>query len=144
MFICVFLLQVFGTVGLLVAHMNNTIASIDFRTALCGVEFTLTDGISALLLLTFIPFLDLLAMPFLRHRNPSILKRLGIGATLAFLSMLTVFLMEGIGKHTPGDRVCMFNTEEPGKLEVDAHWVVLPLAMVTLAEIYIYIPSKHS
>lgn len=141
--ICILLLQVFGTMGLLVAHMNNTIASIDFQTALCGVEFTLTDGISAILLLTFIPFLDLLAVPFLRHRNPSILKRLGIGATLAFLSMLTVFLMEGIGKHTPGDRVCMFNTEEPGKLEVNAHWVVLPLAIVTLAEIYIYIPSKH-
>lgn len=140
-------MQVFGTIGLLEGHMNNTIASFDFKAGICGVEFTLTDSISALLILTFIPILDLLVVPLLRHLNPSILKRLGVGATLAFLSILTVFLLETFGRHTPGDRVCMFNMEESAAgniLEVNAYWVVLPLAIVTLAEICICIPSKQS
>ena len=127
--------------------MNSTIASVEFKSAICGVDFMLTDSISALLLVTFIPILDLLVVPLLRHLNPSILKRLGTGATLAFLSILTLFLLETFGRHTPGDRVCMFNMEESAAgnvLQVNAYWVVLPLAVVTLAEICICVPSKHS
>ena len=138
--------QVSGTIGIMADHMNGTIAAVNMETKLCGVELTVTDGISAAVLLTLIPLLDLIVVPLLGYANPGILKRLGLGASLAFLSMLTLLLMEGIGKHTSGDQVCMFNVAESaqGKLEISVYWVILPLLIVIVAEIFIYIPCKHS
>lgn len=128
------------------AHMNSTLASLELETSVCGILFTITDATNAILLIALIPLLDLLIVPLLRDANPSILKRLGIGSILAFLSLLTLLLMEAFGKHSQGREVCMFRTEdtEHGQLEINVYWIFLPLVLVTLAEILIYIPCEHT
>lgn len=128
--------------------MQGSLASFEVHWTICEVGFTITDAISALLLLTIIPILDLLIVPFLQSSFPSILGRLGFGASLALLSLLSLFTIEGIGGHSLGDQVCMFNTvaeeEARGHLEVNVYWIFLPLTLVTLAEVFIYIPCKYS
>ena len=122
--------------------MYNSLVSVEFGSSVCGVEFTITDAISAILLLSIIPLLDLLFVPLFRSSYPSILKRLGFGVSLVFLSIITLFLMEAFGGHT---EACMFNTGRGvgGSLEINVYWVILPLAFITLAEIFIYIPCEY-
>ena len=133
---------------MMVDHTSGTLPRLEVQTLLCGVEVTLTDVISSLLLLALIPVIDLFIVPFLRYwaLNPSILRRLSMGAILAFTSVLIPLLMEGFGGHTPAGDSCMFNTyqESQTKLNVDVNWLFLPLVLVTLAEILIYIPSKYT
>lgn len=130
--------------GLMASHMNMNLATLKLRTSVCGIEVTITDGINALLILTFIPLLDLLIVPMLRNCYATILKRLGIGATLAFLSVLVLFFFEGVGPHASGEQMCMFNAaeRERDQLHISVYWILLPLVMVTFAELFIYIPSK--
>ena len=126
------------------SHMDMNLATLKLRTTVCGIEVTITDGINALLILTIIPLLDLLIVPMLRNCYATILKRLGIGATLAFLSMLVLFLFEAAGTHSRGTQTCMFNKEsrEMGQLHISVYWILLPLVMVAFAELFIYIPSE--
>ena len=130
--------------GVMASHMNMNIATLRLKTEVCGIEVTVTDGINALLILTIIPLLDLVLVPMLRNCYATILKRLGFGATLAFLSIVVLFLFEAAGRHSSGDQVCMFHasSREQGQLHISVYWVLLPLVMVTIAEIFIYIPSK--
>ena len=138
-------LQVFGTVGMMASHMNMSLATLKLRTGVCGIEVTVTDGINAILILTIIPLLDLLLVPMLRNCYATILKRLGVGATLAFLSILVLFFFETFGSHVEGKHMCMFNAgeRETGQLHISVYWILLPLVMVTLAELFIYIPSER-
>lgn len=128
-------------------HMSGSLAQLNVGTEMCHIDIALSDCISAVLLLTLIPLLDLVLVPFLRYTtvNPSILKRLSIGATLAVLSVFILFLIEAVGSYegVTGDAVCMFNAEEkpPAQLAVDVYWLLLPLIIMTVAEIFIFIPS---
>ena len=145
-FLSIYCIQVFGAVGFMVSHMTGTLFSIDLHTRFCEVQLNLDDGINAIVLLTFIPLLDLLLVPFLRNSNPTILKRLGFGAALASVSLVSLCLMEAIGTHQQSEEggVCMFDTSKDGmgQLEMDAYWTLLPIVTVTLAEVFIYIPCK--
>ena len=143
-------------------HMDMSLATFKLRTDVCGIEVTITDAINAILLLTIIPLLDLVLVPMLRNFYVTILKRLGVGATIAFLSILVLFLFEAVGPHTnsgsgsdgggggggggggSGGQVCMFDasSREQGQLHISVYWILLPLVLVTLAEIFIYIPSE--
>lgn len=130
------------------SHMTGSLAQLKLSTELCLTDVTLSDSVSAVLILTLIPLLDLVLIPFLRYAtvNPSILKRLSIGATLAMLSVFILFLIEAIGSHSggtdAGDAVCMFSAnEQPTQLGVNVYWLILPIIIVTVAEILIYIPS---
>ena len=125
--------------------MDMNIATLKLQTSICDINITSTDGINAILILTLIPLLDLLLVPMLSHCYATILKRLGVGATLAFLSILVLFLFEAIGSHATGDEVCMFNasSQEQGQLHINVYWIILPLVLVTLAELFIYIPSEY-
>lgn len=127
-------------------HMHGSLPTLQMHTDLCGVEISVTDGINALLILTIIPLLDLLLVPMLQNCYATILKRLGVGATLAFLSILVLFMFEAFGSHTSGNLMCMFNTStrEPDQLHISIYWIILPLVLVTLAEIFIFIPSNCS
>ena len=129
--------------------MTGSLAELKLSTEPCNFSITLMDSIRAVLLYALIPILDLILVPFLRYTtiNPSILKRLGIGATLAMLSVLILFLLEAIGSYsitTAGDATCMFNAEEqpPSQLGVDVYWLLLPIITVTVGEIFINIPSE--
>ena len=141
--------------------MDMSLATFKLRTDVCGIEVTITDAINAILLLTIIPLLDLVLVPMLRNFYVTILKRLGVGATIAFLSILVLFLFEAVGPHTnsgsdggggggggsgggSGGQVCMFDasSREQGQLHISVYWILLPLVLVTLAEIFIYIPSE--
>lgn len=130
----------------MVGHMDMSLATLRLRTGVCGVEVTVTDAINAILILTIIPLLDLVLVPMLRNCYATILKRLGVGATLAFLSILVLFSFEAFGSHSDGDQMCMFNASnrERGQLHISVYWILLPLVVVTLAEIFIYIPSEYS
>ena len=128
------------------AHMNSTLATAQIGTWLCEVEFTITAGVNALVILVLIPVLDLLVIPLLRNLNLTILRRIGFGASLTFISLLMLLLLEGTGKHSSGE-VCMFRAEEDleaeGELEVNVYWVLLPLVTVTVAELLVYIPGER-
>ena len=140
--------QAFGTVGLMGNHMTGTEFSVSFQAEFCQVQFKLADGINAFILLTFIPLLDLVIMPLLQNCSPSILKRLGLGTMLALASLLALCLMEGVGSHhagREGKEVCMFDVDsvEEEQLKINIYWILLPIVTVTLAEVFIYIPSKR-
>lgn len=135
----------FGSVGVMAGHMDMNLATLKLRTDVCGIEVTVMDSINAILILTIIPLLDLVLVPMLRNCYATILKRLGAGATLAFISILVLFLFEAIGSHASSEEeVCMFHssTRERGQLNISVYWILLPLVTVTLAEIFIYIPSE--
>ena len=131
------------------SHMTGSLAQLKTGTEMCHINIALSDSLSAVLLLTLIPFLDLILVPFLRYTtiNPSILKRLSIGATLAVLSIFILFLIEAVGSYevATGDAACMFNADErpPAQLDVDVYWLLLPLITITIAEIFIFIPSTY-
>lgn len=136
--------QAYGTVGVMAGHMNGTLPTLELHTDMCDVKVSVTDGTNALLILTIIPLLDLLIVPMLQNCYATILKRLGFGATLAFLSILVLFLFEAFGSHSSDDLICMFNSSnrEHGQLHLSVYWVFLPIVLVTLAELFIYIPSE--
>ncbi len=129
--------------------MSGSLAQLNAGTEMWNIKISLSDSMTAALLLTLIPFLDLILVPFLRYTtvNPSILKRLGIGAALAVLSVFILFLMEVMGSYGEGvserDTVCMFSVDErpPARLAVDVYWLLPSLLIVTVAEIFIFIPS---
>ena len=129
------------------SHMTGSLPHLKTGTEMCHIDITLSNSMSVVLLLMLIPLLDLILVPFLRYTtvNPSILKRLSIGATLAVLSVFILFLFEAVGSYEDmtGDATCMFNGEEqpPARLGVDVYWLLLPLIIMTVAEILIYIPS---
>ena len=141
---CISYLQVFGSVGVMAGHMDLSLVTMKTKTEVCDIEVTIADSISAILILTLIPLLDLLLVPMLRNCYATILKRLGAGATLAFLSIVVLFLFEAFGSHTSsaGEEICMLRSSEQGQLHINVYWILLPLVMVTLAEIFIYIPSE--
>lgn len=130
--------------------MAGTELSLSFQAEFCRVQFKLADGINAFVLLAFIPLLDLIVMPLLQNCSPSILKRLGLGTMLALASLLALCLMEGVGSHHAGregvKEVCMFDADGVGEeqLKINIYWTLLPVITVTLAEVFIYIPSKRS
>ena len=128
--------------------MSGSLAELKIGTEMCHIDIAFSDSMSAVLLLTLIPLLDLILVPFLRYTtvNPSILKRLSIGATLAMLSVFVLFLIEAVSSYEgmTGDAACpMFNADEqpPVQLAVDVYWLLLPLIITTVAEIFIFIPS---
>ena len=131
------------------SHMSGSLAQLNIGTEMCHIDIALSDSIHAVLLLMLIPFLDLILVPFLRYTtvNPSILKQLSIGATLAVLSMFVLFLIEAVGSYDTGmsgvDAACMFSADEKltARLAVDVYWLLLPLLIVTVAEIFIFVPS---
>ena len=141
-------MQVFGAIGVMSNHMSGSLAQLKVGlTEMCHIDIPLSDSISAVLLLTLIPFLDLIIVPFLRYTtvNPSILKRLSIGATLAVLSLFILFLIEAVSSYgdASGGAMCMFNADKkpPARMSVDVYWLLLPLLIMTVAEIFIFIPS---
>ena len=131
-------------------HMSGYLAQLSAGTEICHINIALSDSISAALLLTLIPFLDLILVPFLRYTtiNPSILKRLGFGAALAVMSMFILFLIEVVGSYDKdvsggGDAACIFNEDESplARLAADVYWLLPSLLIMTVAEIFIFIPS---
>lgn len=130
-------------------HMTGSLARLKTGTEMCHIEISLTDSVSAALLLVLVPVIDLALVPFLRYItiNPSILKRLSFGATLASLGMLALFLIEAMGSYVgnTGDATCVFNADKqpPAQLAVNVYWLVLPIVIMTVAEIFIYIPSTY-
>ena len=146
-----FFFQVFGAIEVMSHHMSGSLAQLNIGTAVCHVNIALSDSISAALLLTLIPLLDLILVPFLRYTtvNPSILKRLGFGAALAVMSMFILFLIEVMGSYDKGvmsgggDAACMFSEDQrpPVQLAVNIYWLLPSLLIVTVAEIFIFIPS---
>lgn len=126
-------------------HMHRSLPTLQIHTDVCEVEISVTNSINGLLIITIIPLLDLLLVPMLQNFYATILKRLGVGATLAFLSILVLFLFEAFGSHNSGNLICMFNTSthQPGQLHISVYWIILPLVLVTLAEIFIFIPSNN-
>ena len=151
LYVIISFFQVFGAIGVMSHHMSGSLAQLNIGTAVCHVNIALSDSISAALLLTLIPLLDLILVPFLRYTtiNPSILKRLGFGTALAVMSMFSLFLIEVVGSYNKGvmsgegDAVCMFSEDETqlARLAVNVYWLLPSLLIVTIAEIFIFIPS---
>ena len=109
----------------------------------CGdVHLNITELASNGFLILFIPLMDLVIVPFLGNFNPSIRKRMGIGAIMAFLGLLSLFLMEATRKYT-SNQVCMFSEHvSNSQLNISIYWVFFPILLKTLAQIFIYIPCK--
>ena len=125
-------------------HMDSALATERLETQICEMDFTIMAGVNALVILVLIPLLDLVVIPLLQNLNLSILRRIGVGTFLTFISLLVLLLLEGAGRHSSDD-VCMFRMGEEleGKLKVNVYWVLLPLVTVTVAELLVYIPGER-
>ena len=141
-FIRTSVIQVFDTIGLMADNMSGTLASLTIDTNLCEVDISLLNATNALVLIALIPLLDLLVVPMLRHAflNPSITCRLGIGSLLAFVAAFSIFMI-----HLEGDLslpLCIFTNVLPLKMDIDVYWILLPTLLLTVAEVFIYIPGE--
>lgn len=144
-----FFIQVINTLSLIQTHMSD-IAQLDVHWNNCGLEVSLLNALNVILLLVLIPFLDLVVIPILRHMmlQPSILKCLGLGGVLIFTSVLSVFTLEGVVEHYSSSSEardgCMFASEGISEeMEtLSGYWLIIPMVLVTLAEILLYVPSR--
>ena len=139
--------QIFGTIHLVQGHMEDDLPQISTYWQSCTFEISTLSAINAILLLALIPVLDLLMVPLLRHAmiHPSILKRLGVGGIFTLLGMLSLLTLEGLGDRSfsGGSNTCMFGKDTSQESNgMSGYWLILPMVLVTLAQIMIYIPSK--
>jgi len=103
------------------------------------------------LIVLAIPFINFVLYPFLREYAPNMLKRIGIGHFLAICSPLSLLIASSIGYHTlkhfRSDALesCMFMEDSwdlHGELPVSHFFVLLPQALISIAEILIIVSSK--
>lgn len=139
-------MQVYGTINLMESHMKGNISRLALHWKVCDFRVSVLSASHPVLLLILIPVFDLLLVPLLRHAMlyPTILKRLGIGATFMLLSVLSMLALEGVGgRYYSGDSdVCMFNDDAyQERNEMSSYWLFLPMILATIAEIFIYIPG---
>ena len=115
----------------------------------CGLEMSWLNALNIMLLLLLIPILDFVVVPLLRHMvlQPSILKCLGMGGIFTFLSVLSLFTLEGVNDHyfiskEASDICVLASNEDSQDVALNGYWLLLPILFVTLAEILIFVPSK--
>ena len=118
--------------------MNQTLVSLRLQTSFCDVRFAVNDVISSILVLTFVPVLDLLIVPLLGNFNPSIRKRMGTGAFLCCVSVLILLVMEAVGRPSNSQSICMFSDQEE-RLSINVYWILFPSLIMTIAQVLIYI-----
>lgn len=138
-------MQVFNTINRMVDHMKGNISSLAVHGEMCDFEISVLGALNPALILVLIPVLDLVLVPLLRHAmlHPTILKRLGFGATCALLSVLSALTLKGVGDRYSESDICMFNNgAQHGRNEMNSYWLFLPTTLATMAEIFIYIPGK--
>lgn len=125
--------------------MNGQLVSLTINTDLCQVNISLLSTANAFILTMFIPVLDLFVVPLLRYTfiNPSIMKRLGFGSFLAFGTALSIFVMHMVGNlHS---KLCIFRFIDSSlKMDVNVYWIFVPVVLLTISEVFIYIPGKLS
>ena len=135
-------------------RLREDIPSFVIHGSFCDFEICPLVLLNPVLVLVLVPLFDLLVSPVLRYKmlHPNILKRLGLAAVCTLLSTLSILALEGIGERYFGmeNAACIFNkyldvSEEQTSAEISSLWLVLPIVLVTVAEIFIYIPGMmHS
>lgn len=131
-------------------QFNKDMQSIVFHQGACGFTISVLALINPIVLLVLLPLLDLLVIPFLRHimLHPSILKRLGIGSLFILLSTLSLLMLEGIQDQvftveSSGACVLSQHVEVEEGSAMSSYWLILPEFLITLAEIFIFIPGEY-
>ena len=136
-------------VGLMESHMKNSTSSLVVHWKVCDLKISAIKALGPVVLLTLIPILDLFVVPLLHHAmlHPTILKRLGIGATWTLLSVLSMLALEVIGDrhYRVGNDMCMIaNHYAYHEInQMSSYWLILPVILTTIAEIFIYIPGTQ-
>ena len=130
--------------------MKGNISHFEIHGRYCDFEMSALNALNPVLLLLLIPVLDLVLVPLLRHAmlHPTILKRLGIGAGCTLLSALSLLTLEGVEDRRSSEEsdVCVFDTRTVyrEKRDVNSYWLFVPMVLVTIAEIFIYIPGENT
>ena len=107
------------------------------------------------IILLTIPVLNSIVYPFLREYMPNMLKRIGFGAVLALLAQISTLVISGAGsrRHWEGvDSQCMFSYANFSNTvaiqnkdyiysSVPEAYTVIPLVLISFAEIFIHITS---
>lgn len=139
-------IQVFNTLNLIQSHKAEDVPQLAVHWKNCGLEASSLNVLNIVLLLVLVPLMDLVIVPILRHMmlQPSILKCLGMGGVLTFMSILSLFALEGIEEHYSSETQCIFDSDgiSEKSAAVSVYWLFLPMVLVTIAEIMLYIPSK--
>ncbi len=142
-----FLNKVSNTVKLMQAHLRDDVPSLVIDGSICDFKILPLVTLNPILVLVLVPVLDLLVSPVLRYMmlHPSILKRLGLGAICTLLSTLSLLALEGIGERyfNMDSAACILygHSVVEGQTELSSYWLILPIILLTLAEIFIYIPG---
>ena len=140
-------MQVYNTISLVTNHYNDDVKSLVLHWGVCDFRLSALSAINPTILLLLLPILDLLIVPLLRHImfHPSILKRLGIGAFCILMSALSLLALEGIRDQVfteNGSGGVINKQEEEVDNQISSYWLILPETLITLAEIFVYIPGK--
>ena len=141
---CILIPQVVSTIRLMNTQEMQTIV----HRNPCDFKVSLLQLLNSVILFVLLPVLDLLVIPFLRHimLHPSILKRLGIGALCILLSTLSLFTLEGVQDQVlteESGEACVLSGQGGVKdgSGISLYWLILPELLITLAEIFIFIPG---
>ena len=121
--------------------------SLAIHREICDFELFPLASLNPLLVLVLVPILDLLVTPVLRYvmLHPSILKRLGLGAVCTLLSTLSLLALEGVGEEyfNMMGNACMLSKDSASERgSISSYWLVLPIVLISLAEVFIYIPGR--
>ena len=128
-------------------HLRDDVPSLIIHGSVCDFKIYPLTSLNPALVLVLVPVLDLVVSPVLRYLmlHPSILKRLGLGTICTLLGTLSLLALEVIGERyfNMEGVACMFSklTESEVQADISSYWLILPIVLVTLAEIFIYIPG---
>ena len=134
--------------------INSTTLTGNFSIGpMGGCEFSdkFVIAFNVVLVLILIPILNFVLFPFLREYMPNMLKRIGMGMFLSLLAQISTLAISGAGARRSwanNDRQCMFyadfETDPPDYKysPVSEFYVLIPLVLITMAEVFIHISSE--
>ena len=138
--------------------MNSSAIKFTFKVGVlgeCHFQDKVVLGVNVVMVLIIIPLLNSIVYPFLREYMPNMVKRIGLGAIFAVLAQLSMLILSGVGSRRDfgagrHDQCAFFTnftnitaTKEYVYSSVPEYYALIPLFLITLAEILVNITSKN-
>ena len=127
-------LQAGSTYGIFTNHAHSLYHA-------CHIHKIVNQAANPLVIAVSIPLYEFTIYPLFHKYVLPMLKRIGVGMTVALLGILCISIMDIIGQaqNTAG---CMFYGRPTEKISLDSRWLVLPVCLEAFGEMLVVIPSK--
>lgn len=127
-------LQAGSTYGVFTNHAHSLYHA-------CHIHKIVNQAANPLVIAVSIPLYEFTIFPLFHKYVLPMLKRIGVGMTVALLGILCISIMDIIG-HAQNNAGCMFYGRPTEKISLDSRWLVLPVCLEAFGEMLVVIPSK--